>query len=160
MKNYLAFFCFVMLLSLADSSAAYPLDGYPATGIRRLEAARLAVSGKMHGRRQPPGALLPTGLVDLRLLDQPDLKLPEPDPEFTARIVQLLGDKADRYGIAVLDISDPDHPRYAGHRADFRQNVGSVGKLAVAVAVFQALAERFHSNFHPVRLPGAGRGRV
>ncbi len=146
MKYYLAFFCLVALLSVADLSAAYPLDGYPATGIRRLEAARLAVSGKMHGQRQPPGALLPTGLVDLRLLDYPDLKFPEPDPEFTARIVQLLGDKADRYGIAVLDLSDPDHLLYADYRAEFRQNVGSVGKLAVAVAVFQALADIYPAD--------------
>ena len=81
--------------------------------------------------------------MDLRLLDQPDLVLPEPDPEFTIRVRQLLGDKADRYGVALLDLSDPEHPRYAEHRADFRQNVGSVGKLAVAVAVFQALADMY-----------------
>ena len=76
MKHYLSFFCGVLLLSVASLSAAYPLDAYPTTGIRRLEAARLAVMGKMHGRQQPPGALLPTELVDLQLLDQPDLKLP------------------------------------------------------------------------------------
>jgi hypothetical protein len=143
MKHYLSFFCVLLLLSISDLCVAYPLDAYPTTGIRRIEAARLAVMGKMHGRRQPPGALLPTQLVDLRLLDRPDLELPEPDPEFTARVVQLLGDKADRYGVAVLDLSDPDHPRYAEHRADFRQNVGSVGKIAVAVAVFQALADMY-----------------
>ena len=40
-----------------------------------------------------------------------------------------------------MDLSNPDQPRYAEYRADFRQNVGSVGKLAVAVAVFQALAD-------------------
>jgi hypothetical protein len=97
----------------------------------------------MRGRRQPPGALLPTSFVDLRLLDRPDLELPEPDPEFTARVRRLLGDKADRYGVAVLDLSDPDHPRYAEHRADFKQNVGSVGKIAAAVAVFQALADMY-----------------
>jgi len=122
---------------------AYPLDAYPETGIRRIEAARLAVLGKMRGRLQPAGALLPANLMDLRQLDQPDLKLPEPDPEFTARVVRLLGDKTDRYGIAVLDLSDIDHPRYAEHRADFRQNVGSVGKIAAAVAVFQALADNY-----------------
>jgi hypothetical protein len=143
MKNYLSFFCVLLLLSFSDLCIAYPLDAYPETGIRRIEAARLAVLGKMRGRSQPPGALLPTQLVDLRLLDRPDLELPEPDPEFSARVLQLLGDKADRYGVAVLDLSDPDHPRYAEHRADFRQNVGSVGKIAVAVAVFQALADMY-----------------
>ncbi len=78
MKHYPVFFYVLLLLSIPDPGIAYPLDAYPATGIRRIEAARLAVVGKMRGRRQPPGALLPAGLVDLRLLDHPDLKLPEP----------------------------------------------------------------------------------
>jgi hypothetical protein len=141
MKHYLSFFYVLLLLSISSLCVAYPLDAYPETGIRRIEAARLAVFGKMRGRRQPPGALLPTNLVELRLLDHPDSKLPEPDPEFTARVVRLLGDRTDRYGIAVLDLSDIDHPRYAEHRADFKQNVGSVGKIAAAVALFQALAD-------------------
>ena len=141
MKHYPAFLFVLLLLFIPDLSVAYPLDAYPETGIRRIEAARLAVLGKMRGRQQPPGALLPTSLVDLRLLDRPDLVLPEPDPEFSARVLQLLGDKANRYGVAILDLSDLDHPRYAEHRADFKQNVGSVGKIAAAVAVFQALAD-------------------
>ncbi|MBW2429048.1 MAG: peptidoglycan-binding protein [Deltaproteobacteria bacterium] len=141
MKRVLLFLYIPILLSFTDAGFAYPLDAYPETGIRRLEAARLAVFGKIRGRPQPPGALLPAALVDLRLMDRPNLQLPEPDPEFTDRIRQLLGDQADRYGISVLDLSDPDHPRYAEHRADFRQNVGSVGKIAVAVALFQALAD-------------------
>ncbi|GEM_PF-4364833 len=40
-----------------------------------------------------------------------------------------------------LDLSGPDRPRYAEHRGDYRQNVGSVGKLVVALALFQALAD-------------------
>jgi len=124
MKRTLYCIYILILLSITDAGFAYPLDAYPETGIRRIEAARLAVLGKMRGRRQPPGALLPTALVDLRLLDYSDLELPEPDPEFSARVRQLLGDKGDYYGVAVLDLSDLDHPRYAEHRADFRQNVG------------------------------------
>lgn len=126
---------------MTDPGFAYPLDAYPETGIRRVEAARLAVFGKMRGRRQPPGALLPSGLVDLRLLDHPNMVIPEPDPEFTARVLELLGDRADRYGVAVLDLSDIDNPRYAEHRGDYKQNVGSVGKIAVAMALFQAVAD-------------------
>lgn len=141
MNRLLGVFYLLILIILADTGFAYPLDAYPQTGIRRLEAARLAVFGKMPGRPQPPGALLPAALVELRLQDQPDLKLPEPDPEFSERVRQLLGDKVDRYGVAILDLSDLDRPRYAEHRGDFRQNVGSVGKIAVAVALFQALAD-------------------
>jgi hypothetical protein len=120
---------------------AYPLDGYAETGIRRVEAARLANAGVIPGSKQPPGALLPTAEVDLRLLDHRDLELPAPDPAFTRQILNLLGNNAGSYGVAVLDITDPAHPRYAEHRGDHRQNVGSVGKLVVALALFQALAD-------------------
>jgi hypothetical protein len=120
---------------------AYPLDGYRETGIRRVEGARLADEGVIPGRKQPAGAKLTTTEVDLRLLDYPDLDLPAPDPAFTAQIRKLLGNDSDRYGIAVLDLSNPAQPRYAEHRGDFRQNVGSVGKLLVALGLFQALAD-------------------
>ena len=131
---------------------AYPLDGYEETGIRRLEASRLANEGVVKGPRQPAGALLPTAKVDLRLLDQPDLELPPPDPAFGEEIRALLGENADRYGIAVLDLSDPARPRYAEHRGDYKQNVGSVGKLAVAVAIFQALADIWPDEAERIRV--------
>ena len=119
---------------------AYPLDGYEETGIRRVEGARLANEGLAKGGSQPPGAMLTTEQVDLRLLDK-DIALPPVDPAFTAQIVALLGENADRYGVAVLDLSDLDNPRYAEHRGDYRQNVGSVGKLLAALGLFQALAD-------------------
>jgi len=132
----------VALLVLAPQFAtAWPLDGYAETGIRRVEGSRLANEGKVKDGKQPPGATLPTDAVDLRLLGHRDLDLPAPDPAFTARVVSLLGAEADRYGIAVLDLSDPAHLRYAEHRGDYQQNVGSVGKLVVAAALFQALAD-------------------
>ena len=129
------------VVCFADFGFTYPLDGYPETGIGRIEAARLAVFGEMPGRQQPPGALLPLRLVELRLLDHKDMQLPEPDPAFTREVVAFLEEDADRYGVAVLDLSDPDNPRYAEHRADYKQNVGSIGKIVVALALFQALAD-------------------
>jgi len=131
----------LFLLLLPGAGNAYPLDGYAESGIRRVEGARLAVEGVITGTKQPPGALKPLAEVDLRLLDDRDLDLPPADPAFTAQIVRLLGDQADRYGVAALDLSDPAQPRYAEHRGEVRQNVGSVGKLVVALAIFQALAD-------------------
>ena len=142
MKTVISLRMLVLFGLLAPSLLwAYPLDGYPDTGIRRVEGSRLANEGLVKDRKQPPGALLSTPQVDLRLLDHRDLELPAPDPGFTARVLKLLGDNASRYGIAVLDLSNPDKPRYAEHRGDFRQNVGSVGKLVVALGLFQALAD-------------------
>jgi len=131
----------VMTLLAMSAAHAYPIDGYADTGIRRVEGARLANEGLANGSKQPPGGLLTTQQVDLRLLDHKDLNLPEPDPKFNAELLKLLGDNAGSYGIAVLDLSNPDHPRYAEHRGDYRQNVGSVGKLVVALGLFQALAD-------------------
>jgi len=131
----------VMTLLAMSAAHAYPIDGYADTGIRRVEGARLANEGLITGSKQPPGGLLTTQQVDLRLLDHKDMNLPEPDPKFNAELLKLLGDNAGSYGIAVLDLSNPDNPRYAEHRGDYRQNVGSVGKLVVALGLFQALAD-------------------
>lgn len=122
---------------------AYPIDGYAETGIRRVEGARLANEGLVKGSKQPPGGLLRTEQVDLRLLDHKELDLPAPDPQFTASLLKVLGDNASHYGVAVLDLSNPDKPRYAEHRGDYRQNVGSVGKIIVALGLFQALADNW-----------------
>jgi len=130
------------VLGLAPAALqGYPLDGYQETGIRRVEGARLVQEGVLAGRKQPPGALLGTGEVDLRLLQHRELRLPEPDPGFTAQVVALLGEHAGQYGVAVLDLTDPAAPVYAEHRGDYRQNVGSVGKLLGALGLFQALAD-------------------
>ena len=132
----------VPLLLAASVAQAYPLDGYDATGIRRLEGNRLANTGAVRDVRQPPGALLGRKDVDLRLVGQ-TFDLPTPDPAFTAEVTGILSGGMDAYGLAVLDLTDPAKPRYAEHRADHRQNVGSVGKLVVALALFQALADAY-----------------
>ncbi len=137
---------------LPRTVAAYPMDGYEDTGIRRLEGSRLANAGEISGRNQPSGAELPTSAVDLRLLDRPDFSIPPQDPALEREIEKLLGDNIDRYGLAVLDISDPDNPRYAEVNGDYRQNVGSVGKLIVALAVFQALADTWPDEADRIRV--------
>ena len=133
----------LLALALAPGLAsAYPLDGYAYTGIARLEGYRMILEGKAHGLVQPQGARLPMAEVDLRLTDGAP-SLPDPDPEFTRQVVELLGTDAERYGIAVLDLSDPVRPLYAEHRAEVPFNPGSVGKLVVATALFQRLADLY-----------------
>lgn len=103
------------------------------------------LEGKARGLVQPKGARLPMAAVDLRLAGGA-LDLPEPDPEFTRQVTELLGEDAERYGIAVLDLSDPARPVYAEHRADQPFNPGSVGKLMVATALFQRLADLYRDD--------------
>ena len=138
--------CIAGLISIACLLAssgilAYPLDGYEDTGIRRLEAIRLAHEGIIEGGKQPAGALLSTEQVDLRLLDYPDLTLPAVNTELTSAVVGMLGEKADVYSFALLDLSKPEQPAYAEHQGNHQQNVGSVGKLVSLLGLFQALAD-------------------
>ncbi len=145
--HWFALLASALLTLYAPGASAYPLDGAERTGMMRLEGYHLVQQGKARGLQLPSGALLDTNQIQLRLLTRPDLQLPEPDPEFTAEVVELLGKNAEEWGIAVLDLSDPDHPVYAEHRADRRFNPGSVGKLVAGIALFKTLAELYPGEF-------------
>ena len=142
--------CLVLGL-LPGTGSTYPLDGYESTGIGRLQAQRLIQEGEKQGKKRPSGELLPLAKVDLRLLDRPDFKLPEPDPALTAQVKRMLGSHVERYGIALLDLSDSDHPRYAEWNGRQHQNPGSVGKLLVALGIFQALADIYPDDIEARR---------
>ncbi len=131
----------LILLASGPQAWAYPIDGYSETSIRRLEYSRLVQAGEIEGNKQPAGALLSMDQLKLALSAHPDLGIPTPDAEFTAAVVALLGDQADRYSLLILDLSDPERPLYAEHRPDERQNVGSVGKIISALGLFQTLAD-------------------
>ena len=84
-------------LVLAGAARAYPLDGYEATGIRRLEGMRLAQQGTVRDVKQPPGALLNTAQVEPRLVGK-TFDLPAPDPAFTKQVVAVLGGNPEASG--------------------------------------------------------------
>jgi hypothetical protein len=141
-----------VLVVAAAGAGAYPLDGAAYTGIGRLEAQQRVQAGKAAGAKRPAGELLPLAEVDVRLADRADLELPAPDPALTAALRGLLGADAGRYGLALLDLSDPRRVRYAEWNGRVSQNPGSVGKLVVALALFQALADA-----HPGDVPARER---
>ncbi len=136
----------VMALVGTSVASAYPIDAYPATGITRLEGARLVEAGEVQGRKVPPGALLGIEQIRLRLVDRPELEVPQPDLALSRQIAGLLGGEAKHYGIALLDLSDPDRPVYAEHRGDVAFNPGSVGKILIALGVFQKLADLYPAD--------------
>jgi hypothetical protein len=129
------------IAALAASARAYPLDGWEHTGNMRLEAFDLAQEVLLQRGTIRSGALQRMDEVRLGLVDYPDFKIPPPDPTFSADIRGLLGGDAPAYGIAVLDITDPAHPFYAEVNGTNEQNPGSVGKIVVALALFQTLAD-------------------
>ncbi len=132
-----------MLLFSPAILRAYPLDGFDYTGIGRLEGYRLAQEGKVRARKLHPGAQLLLAEVDIRLRDHRELEIPPVDPAFKREIMALLGKNASRYSISILDLTDPDNPVYAEHRANKSFNPGSIGKLVVAMGIFNELARAF-----------------
>jgi len=134
--------CLVSLCVVSVGLFAYPMDGYQDTGIRRLEQARLTQLGELSGARQPSGALLTSDQVSIRLQGL-DFSLPQSDDDFSTQLTALLGEQADNYALAILDLTDPNTPVYAEHRGQHRQNVGSVGKLVAALGLFQGLADAY-----------------
>ena len=122
---------------------SYPLDGFPSTGIIRLEAYRLASQGKRRPSFLTEGEMLPSAAISLGLLDNPGFKVPAPDPEISAKLREMLGADAGAYGVTLLDWSDPKRPIYAAHQPDYVQNPGSVGKIAVLLGWFSALADLY-----------------
>ena len=146
MKSLFSAIVCIFGLIIAATCGAYPLDGYEYTGIARVEAYRLAMQGKVRAPKQPSGALLSIDEVDIRLEARSDFEIPPPDAEFVARVRNLLGAEADRYAVAVLDLSNFEQPRYAEHRSTARANPGSVGKILIALGVFQALADVYPDN--------------
>jgi hypothetical protein len=153
MNSFRLFGATLVLATLVVSAVvqAFPIDGYAETGIRRVEGVRLVEEGTIGGKKQPPGALLPTAAVDLRMLNYRDMDLPAPDPAFSKQVLALIGNRASQYGIAVLDLSKPEQPRYAEHQGEHRQNVGSVGKLIAALGLFQALADAWPDDIEKRR---------
>jgi len=146
MKPFLSATVSIIALIVAATCGAYPLDGYGYTGISRLEGYRLAMEGKVRAPKQPPGALLSIDAVDLRLQGKTDFEIPAVETEFVAQVQNLLSAEADRYALAVLDLTDIEQPRYAEHRSTERANPGSVGKILIALGVFQALADVYPDN--------------
>lgn len=127
-------------VGLALGAWAYPLDGYPNTGIARVEGFRLAQRNS-GGKVLPPGGDLTTDQIVLSLQHRPDFEIPPEDPELSAMLRSELGADVGGYGIALLDLSDPTHPRYGAVNPNATFNVGSVGKILVALGMFQMLED-------------------
>lgn len=143
MRKRIFFLIWAVLWLVAGIVHAYPLDGYDHTGIPRLEALLLVQEKKIPGPTRVTGALLELDQVDVRLSTRSNFTLPEPDFGLAARIQVLLGEDAQGYTLALLDLTDPGAPRFAQIKGDHLANPGSVGKLAVALALFQALADTY-----------------
>ncbi len=150
---------FVLLTALAASSvtaiatsAGYPLDGYELTGIRRLLAYQKIQEGLLPGTlRLASGARRPSSEIQLRLAglnESYDLAAETPrDTELQAGLDRIFARRDASYRIALVDITEPNRPRFAGVRENLGYIPGSVGKLLVMNGLFHELKRRFGADY-------------
>lgn len=144
----------ILLGSLTTTSAtnAYPIDGYLDTGISRLEYYRLSEAGEIDGKSLYEGAKRTTDEIRPRLINiDGHSQLPDANKSVSAQLAPLIPEQPENYGIALLDLSNPDAPIYAEHNGGFLTNVGSVGKILAAVALFSKLQEIYPDDIEKRR---------
>jgi hypothetical protein len=133
------------VLVCAAVALAYPLDGDKRTGIRRLAGYRLAQEGTVKGPKIPAGGRWGESRIGLRLLAHKGLDVNEGTPKdavLQRGLEQIVAGRSESYGLAILDITDPQRPRYAAVRENAAQLPGSVGKLSIVSGFMGALAKR------------------
>lgn len=136
-----------LLLFAGSGPAPYPLDGWETTGIRRLRAYAMMQDGRMRPDvRLPPGAMLPTSAIRLALIDREgpyDIDSSTVrDRELQSGLEQILAGRPS-YRAAIVDLTDPDVPKYAAVRELEGYYPGSVGKLLVMTGLFDQLAKLY-----------------
>ena len=141
----------ILVMLFCSNLCSYPLDAAEATGITRLEGYRLIQEGKARGRQLFPGARFPAEQIQLRLLDHPLVELPETDPDLSAEVLAFLGEDQELYSFSLLDLSHPELPLFAEHQGDLNFNPGSLGKVLIAVGLFQALADLYPDDIEARR---------
>jgi hypothetical protein len=137
---------FVLLLALT-----YPIDGYERTGIKRLKRLELIQSGELKTTTPlPAGALRSWEDIHLNLAvlnkDSANTFFKE-DAKLQQEISTLFRGLDKSYSLSILDISDPANVRYAHRNETLGYQPGSVGKLAVLVAIFTQLQKIYPDSW-------------
>lgn len=151
MKKFILVFGIIVFCSAFTTYTYYPIDGYAHTGIKRLKRLELIKSGEIKdGTKLPEGAYKSYMDIKLNLLPKRNdsvhcyLKVDEP---FQKEISNLFRGLDKSYSLAVLDISDIDHVRFAQRNETAGYQPGSVGKIAVLLGLFNQLANIYPDNF-------------
>ncbi|MBT8267188.1 MAG: class A beta-lactamase-related serine hydrolase [Bacteroidia bacterium] len=145
----------ILLISFVCASFTvfnhYPIDGYERTGIKRLKRLEMIKSGEIKD-----GTLLPAGAykgymdIQLNLISKKSDSIStffQKNENFQNVISGLFKGLDRSYSLAILDISDPDNLRYASRNETLGYQPGSVGKLAVLIALFNELQRIYPDDF-------------
>jgi len=139
------------LLFVLLSAFLYPIDGYERTGIKRLKRLELIQSGEIKTTTPlPSGALRSWKDINLHLTSLNNDSLSsffKEDPQLQKEISGLFRGLDKSYSLSILDISDPAKVRYAHRNETLGYQPGSVGKLAVLVAIFTQLEKIYPDSW-------------
>lgn len=143
--------CFSFLGMGFAVNVSYPIDGYERTGIKRLKRLERIRTGEIKDvLTLTPGAMKSWAEIELNLLsrknDSTGLFFVR-DEGFQKEIAGLFRGLDRSYSLAILDISDPQKTRYAERNETLGYQPGSVGKLAVLVALFNQLSKIYPDSF-------------
>tara|TARA_R110000868_G_scaffold126621_5_gene333809 strand:- start:7664 stop:8923 length:1260 start_codon:yes stop_codon:yes gene_type:complete len=151
MKKGLVIVLLVVVCSAFTTLSYYPIDGYSHTGIKRLKRLELIKSGEIvEASKLPAGAYKSYMDIKLNLLPKQNdsvecyIKVNE---DFQKEINGLFRGLDKSYSLAVLDISDINHVRFAQRNEKAGYQPGSVGKIAVLIGLFNQLAKIYPDDF-------------
>lgn len=119
----------------------YPIDGYKNTGIKRLYQIHKMQLDSVPYKRIPFGAYKKLDEIELTLKSRTDSidELLVEDKDFAKDMGRLF--PGSGYSASILDMSNPEALRYAAFRENVGYQPGSVGKLAVLLAVMDQMAK-------------------
>lgn len=141
---------FIFICLFTTGAPSYPIDAYQLTNIRRLDYIQQVVDGNIKGRLPVPGAMKSINDICLNLMNPMGDSLyviPTPDPALQKALNSLFPSLNANYSVALLDITVGRPARYAGRKETAGYQPGSVGKLAVLLAVFTELAKIYPDSF-------------
>lgn len=151
MKKYLILFAIAIFCSAFTTLNYYPIDGYARTGIKRLKRLELIKSGEIKdASKLPEGAMKSYMDIKLNLISRKNDSLAcflKEDANFQKEVSGLFRGLDKSYSLAVLDISDVQHVRYASRNETLGYQPGSVGKIAVLNGLFAQLAKIYPDDF-------------
>lgn len=140
-KKHLLYLPILLLLMAFTVPGFYPIDGYERTGISRLAYLKKIVEDSIPYNRIPAGAYRSIDDIKLRLTKYNDSASTymQEDAVLQEKISGLFYGLDRSYSLTVLDMTDPANLRYAARNEERGYQPGSVGKLAVLIALFDQL---------------------
>jgi len=136
-----------IILSISLASSAYPIDGYQYTGIDRLMYHWKIHQDSTATSKLKNGAFLMMNDISLSMIDTDYDWSMAADPKMQKSVDRIFNTLEPQYSLSIMDISSPSQIKYAAVRDEVGYQPGSVGKLAITVALFHELARVYDHDW-------------